>query len=69
MISISKLIELEKAELDRYGEERKGSELAEFVAKRTRAYMVQEIVNYIKRKNGPGAEKMSEEIELRFGEF
>ena len=43
MISIDALIAEERAVLDSYTKTHTGSELAAFVAKRTRAYVVQEI--------------------------
>lgn len=49
MISIDELIAQERAVLDHYGKIRSGSELAEFVANRTRTYLVQEIEKAVSR--------------------
>ena len=42
--STQKMIELEKKQLDEYGKHYSGSELAEFVAKRTRAFLLQQLI-------------------------
>lgn len=51
MIATARLIEMERAVLDQYGKTKTGSQLAEFVAKRTRLYLVQEIEKAIRYAN------------------
>lgn len=49
MISTDALMQQEQAVLDAYGKTHTGSEIAAFVAKRTRGYIVQEISKAVDR--------------------
>ena len=49
MISTDILIQQERAVLDSYGKSHSGSEIADFAAKRKRAYLVQEIEKAVRR--------------------
>ena len=51
MISIDKLVDQERAVLDYYAKSHSGSELATFVAKRTKKYLIQEILRALDKVN------------------
>jgi hypothetical protein len=66
--STESLIAMEKAILDRYGKEYTGSELAAFVAERTKKYFLQEVVRFIRDRENLTRGEIANAIESYFFE-
>lgn len=62
MLSTQRLIELEKEQLNQYAKDYGGARLAEFVAKRTRQYLVQEIIKRLRHEESIDIVRSFEEI-------